>query len=391
MLKDSIRIHFRQNYSVFEENLYDNKEAIDSIQARILRYSADSTLSLRAVKIVGSASPEGSVKRNELLSLKRAEVIYDRISSNLDLPDSLMEFHYLGRDWRGLLKAVKADSNVPYRDDAIYLIEDIVENIRDGEREEDGNVRRLSSLHGGAPYMYMYRSIFPHLRQSNVVLSYRHTINLEHLDPIVTALEQPFTELKKPEDKIPPEKPKFYMALKTNMLYDAALVPNLGAEFYLGRNFSLGGGWMHAWWTNRQENFFWRIYGGELYGRYWFGRKAEEKPLQGHHIGIHAQALTYDFELGGRGYMGGLPLGTIKDRAHWGAGIEYGYSLPVAKRLNIDFGLTVGYLGGEYREYLPMEGHYVWQVTKYKHWFGPTKAEISLVWLLGRGNYNEGK
>ncbi|MCD8273384.1 MAG: DUF3575 domain-containing protein, partial [Alistipes sp.] len=25
------------------------------------------------------------------------------------------------------------------------------------------------------------------------------------------------------------------------------------------------------------------------------------------------------------------------------------------------------------------------------HWFGPTKAEISLVWLLGRGNYNEKK
>ena len=34
---------------------------------------------------------------------------------------------------------------------------------------------------------------------------------------------------------------------------------------------------------------------------------------------------------------------------------------------------------------------YVWQATKERHWFGPTKAEISLVWLIGRGNFNKGK
>lgn len=39
----------------------------------------------------------------------------------------------------------------------------------------------------------------------------------------------------------------------------------------------------------------------------------------------------------------------------------------------------------------PLDGHYVWQATKNRHWFGPTKAEISLVWLLGRGNSNNKK
>ena len=42
----------------------------------------------------------------------------------------------------------------------------------------------------------------------------------------------------------------------------------------------------------------------------------------------------------------------------------------------------------ETETYLPLDGHYVWQATKNRHWFGPTKAEISLVWLLGRGNSN---
>ena len=71
--------------------------------------------------------------------------------------------------------------------------------------------------------------------------------------------------------------------------------------------------------------------------------------------------------------------------------MEYGYSLPVANRLNIDFTLGVGYWGGKYYEYTPLDGHYVWKATKNRHWFGPTKAEISLVWLLGRGNSNNKK
>ena len=57
----------------------------------------------------------------------------------------------------------------------------------------------------------------------------------------------------------------------------------------------------------------------------------------------------------------------------------------------MDFTVGIGYLGGEYKEYLPIDNCYVWQATKHRHWFGPTKAEVSLVWLLGRGNYNEKK
>lgn len=45
------------------------------------------------------------------------------------------------------------------------------------------------------------------------------------------------------------EKRPFYMAVKTNLLYDAALVPNVGLEVYLGGGWSVGGDWMYAWWS----------------------------------------------------------------------------------------------------------------------------------------------
>lgn len=181
------------------------------------------------------------------------------------------------------------------------------------------------------------------------------------------------------------------MALKTNMLYDALLVPNASVEFYLGKNWSISGGWMHGWWKSDPAHWYWRMYGGDLSLRHWFGRRAEQKPLSGHHIGIYGSAFTYDFENGGRGYLGGQPGGTLLDRANFSAGIEYGYSLPVARRLNLDFTVGLGWIGGQYHEYLPIDDCYVWQSTSRMDYFGPTKLEVSLVWLLGRGNINYDK
>ena len=140
---------------------------------------------------------------------------------------------------------------------------------------------------------------------------------------------------------------------------------------------------MYAWWKSDRKHNYWRIYGGDVELRRWFGRRAVEKPFSGHHVGLYGQIVTYDFELGGKGYLG--------DKWSYGGGVAYGYSLPVGHRFNVDFTLGMGYLGGSYKEYIPLDGHYVWQTTKNRRWFGPTKAGISLVWLIGRGNYSRKK
>jgi len=180
----------------------------------------------------------------------------------------------------------------------------------------------------------------------------------------------------------------FYMSVQTNMLYDALLLPTLGAEFHLGKGWSVAGNWTYGWWSTSRRNRYWRAYGGYLAARKWFGPAARRKPLTGHHAGIYAQLLTYDFEFGGEGQMAGTPGEPLWHSPSYAFGLEYGYSLPVAKRLNIDFTIGVGYLGGKYYKYRPVDGHYVWQGTARRHWFGPTNAQVSLVWLIGRGNTN---
>ena len=170
------------------------------------------------------------------------------------------------------------------------------------------------------------------------------------------------------------------VALKTNMLYDAALIPNIGVEIDLGKQWTASADGFYTWLSSDHRHRYWQGYGSYLTLRRYFGTTT---PFYGkgtgkgsHHIGAYALGLTYDVEWGGRGYQA----------AHFGfgGGVEYGYALPIGSRLMLDCSIGVGFQDGEYKEYLPMDGHYVWQATRKRHWFGPTKAEVSLKWLLGK-------
>lgn len=168
------------------------------------------------------------------------------------------------------------------------------------------------------------------------------------------------------------------MTLKTNLLYDAALIPNVGVEVAIGRQWTVGADWFYTWLSSDHRHRYWQGYGGYVTLRRYFG--ANQSPLLvgggSHHVGLYALGLTYDVEWGGRGYQAA--------RFGFGGGLEYGYSMPIASRLSLDFSLGVGFQDGEYKTYDPQDGHYVWQSTRKRHWWGPTKAEVTLKWILGR-------
>lgn len=187
----------------------------------------------------------------------------------------------------------------------------------------------------------------------------------------------------------PGKKYPWRVALRTNMLYDMALVPNVGVELQITPRITAGARWMYAWWSNSSRHRFWRIYGGDLFARWWL-KPAEVFPT-GHHFGLFGGAFIYDFEFGGKGHMAGAPGDNVWQKCQWEISAEYGYSLPISRRLNLDFSIGIGYVGGNYVTYHPQDGHYVWDETRRRSWFGPTKLEVSLVWLLGKTNFNRKK
>lgn len=384
---DSIEIGFKQSHIEYDPTIDRNGERIDSIIAKM---KADTVARvnrrIRNIEVVGAASPEGSVRFNQYLSEQRAATLFDIFRSRGLVGDSAVSFTYLGRDWQGLRHRVEADTNVPDRADVLALLTEITEHPATVSHP----LRRLKSIGNFQPYLYLYNNIFPSLRRSTLVVTYDERPLYTPVPAASPALEVigmntaalPFMTMKSDAGK------PFYMAIKTNMLYDAALLPNLGAEFYVGKNWSVFGDWMYGWWDRNSTHFYWRAYGGTVGVRRWFGHAADLKPLTGHHLGLFAGAVTFDFELGGQGYMGGVPKGTLWDRALVVAGVEYGYSLPVTPRLNIDFTIGLGYMGGKVIKYSPYENFYRWESTDRMNWVGPTKLEVALVWLIGHGNVN---
>ncbi|MCM1489640.1 MAG: DUF3575 domain-containing protein [Muribaculum sp.] len=401
MAVDSVRIYFRQSKHDLQLDLHNNRHELNRIEDKFKSLLADTLYKITRIEVLGAASPEGSVAFNQGLSERRANTLFSYLSKYTDIPDSLKIFRFLGRDWEGLRRMVAADDNMPYRDETLAAIDEIIMDIRNNPVPRENSVADLKRIRKGVPYRYMYANLFPELRASQLVVWYEKRPNpiyvpfetelmteaaLPALDSI-SIVELPPLQ---PEIEEEPRKP-FYMDIRTNMLYDALALPNIGVEIYLGKDISLGGNWLYAWWKKDSSSFYWRAYGGELFGRWWFGKKAHRKPLTGHHLGAYAQVYTYDFELGGTGEIGGKPGGTLWDRCMWGLGLEYGYSLPIGKHLNIDFSLGVGYTTGLYEKYEPKDGHYVWQSTHRRHYLGPTKAEVALVWLIGHGNVNKRK
>ncbi len=391
---DSTRLMFRQSHGALDPSFGNNRERLATMSQEMKETADNDSILFRVseVKVVGGASPEGSVDINARLSRERANTIFGYFSEVTALNDSITTFSFLGRDWKGLYSLVMADPGVPYRDEVLATLSGIVSETATGEKEAYGNLAKIKKLRGGVPYRYMYDKLFPALRESRLYVTYteRHPeLRGTLVEPYVAEEYcNIFPLLAAPMGAQEKCCSPFYMALKSNLLYDALALPSIGVEFYLGKNFSIAGNWTYGWWDNDNRHRYWRAYGGDLTLRRWFGKKAAEKPLTGHHLGIYAGVVTYDFEWGGTGYMGGLPGKTLWDRCLFNGGIEYGYSLPVGRRINIDFTIGIGILHGKYLKYRPQGHSYYWESTHNLNWVGPTKAEVSLVWLIGCDNYN---
>lgn len=397
-IQDSLRttIYFRPGCSLLELSYRDNAANMKALTQGIQTIKGNPCVQLQHIRILSAASPEGNSALNKRVAKRRGERLRDYLKETLVLPDSIFTVSSAGEDWQGLA-ALIAKEKTPWRNKALQIIRHTPEWVTRNGKVVDGRKRQLQNLDGGKAWKYMLDNHFYTLRTGAVVVCEVKTLAAESTPSAAEARQEqarseqasqspsspPFPAIPSqvhPESQAPPV--ASYFALKSNLLYDALLVPNLSLEASIGSGWTLGAGGMLAWWSKDAKHRYWRIYGGDLEIRKYFGTLSKSKPLQGHHLGIYGDFLTYDFEFGAKGYQ---------SKATYAAGIKYGYSHPIANRLNLDFALGIGYLHSNYKTYVPRDGCYVYQETKKRKWLGPTQAEISLVWLLGKGNTNKKK
>jgi hypothetical protein len=166
------------------------------------------------------------------------------------------------------------------------------------------------------------------------------------------------------------------LAVKTNLLYDLALTPDIEAEIPLGKRWSISGEFQHGWWLKKDNTFCWQFEALGLEGRYWLGDRRTRRVLTGWFAGAFAGIGVYDFQLKrDRGAQGDFYIS---------AGISGGYATQFGTSpWGMEFSLGAGYLTTDYTRYRVYQDRLVRHGAQMRFsGIVPLKAKVALVYMF---------
>lgn len=389
-------IHFRVNSSLVLADYMNNAATLASLRHLMSRPGTIETID--RIVVTASASPEGNLLSNTELAHRRAVELRGYMRWQWPgLQNVEFDLRPSGEDWNGLRRMVADDPRVPHRREMLDLLKNIGNYV-----EDDSALRgRLRSIGGGTAYDYLSGEIFPHLRRATAVIidtkprtpgeKYSEIPGRTSPSPDAERSALPHSEHgavtffvhPAPGERV--RRPLF--ALKTNLLFDAFTALNAEIEVPFGSRWSVAGEWIFPWWLIKNEQYALEAGVGTVEGRYWFGGRADRPVLTGWFAGLYGGAGYYDIEWSDRGRQGEL----------YHAGLSGGYAHTIGKTGNwrLEYALGLGYMHTGYREYLPVQGaDGDWTLVRDHrgslHWAGPTRAKVSLVWMIPRRFWTKG-
>lgn len=202
-----------------------------------------------------------------------------------------------------------------------------------------------------------------------------------YVEPATPAAEQQEPEpatvaetAPQPTPATVPAKP-YCFAVRTNVLYDAFLLPTLGVEWRINRDWGVKLDGSLSWWGGNSDKVqkIWLL--NPEVRRYLL----RDRRFYVGASGSYGEYNIYKYPLGNlfskdTGYQGTL----------WSAGVTVGYQLCLSRHFSVDFNLGLGYARSKYDNFGMTDGVRVSKERgKTKNFFGPTQAGISLVWILG--------
>lgn len=170
------------------------------------------------------------------------------------------------------------------------------------------------------------------------------------------------------------------VAVKTNLLYDATLTANLGAEVKLTPKWTADlSANLNNWVVDGRRWKHWLL---QPEGRYWFCQA-----FSGHFVGAHLLGGQYNYgNLDMDFKFLGTDFGKLKDHRYqgWmvGAGVAYGYSWILDRHWNIEAELGIGWVYTRSDVFECADCGKRVQTNKPHNYFGITKAAINLIYTF---------
>lgn len=162
-VKSESRLDFAVGKTVIRPEFGNNQAELDKIEAMIREVDSDEAVTTQSVEIAGYASPEGSLELNKRLSEGRAKALQNYMVERTNIPAKLYGVTFGGEDWQTLRTMVER-SDMKYGNEVVEII--------DNYSIDNGREKRIMDLHGGEPYKYMLREMFPSLRRVVMTIDY---------------------------------------------------------------------------------------------------------------------------------------------------------------------------------------------------------------------------
>lgn len=374
-------IYYRVNSVDIDEDYLDNSANLEYIRYNLARSPKIDSITIRCY-----ASLEGEPKHNAYLAQKRGEAARKYIVDHLPKGSALKveDIHIAptAENWEGLRRLV--DKNYQRKDRQKVL------NILDSDASTELKKLQLKKLSGGSSYRYLVQNYMSTLRLATWICVWvdknpREFAELGGVEPISALAFTPdpayLLPTKYPEPVQQEETPrKTVLALRTNLLMP---IQTVGIEFPIGDHWSIGADYYFPWFLSKNNKYCLECLEWWLDAKYWVtGEKyawSDASKLKGHAFGVHLMGGYYDFQSKKK---------YCRQGEYGGVGLDYTFALPVAHdKLRIAFTIGVGYIYTSCRPYHPT-GDWKYlirdQVVRHEnsHYFGPTRACISLVWPL---------
>ena len=379
-------LYFRFDKAVVDKGYMDNDRTLHHLDGILM----DSTLTARidSINILSFTSPDGGRKYNERLARQRSVAVKGYLVWKYPHLDQYrIHPRPQGENWQEFRRLIAGDKSLPNRKEVLQIID----HNPDSERCKT----LLRKLDDGRPYRYIQERMLRYLRNAAVCMVWIRPDSLPALPQPVfpnakflnKPCEPPHTGMKsirKQEQaavrNVQTKEKRPLFALKTNLLFDAAMMPNIEIEVPIGKRWSVNGEYMFPWWLLDGDKYSLQILTGGLEGRYWLGsreNRMNREVLTGHFLGLYAGGGKYDLQWEENGYQGEFFIA---------AGISYGYAHRTARNLRLEYNIGIGLLRTDYQHYHARDNYQtlLWQENGKYTWFGPTKVKISLVWLLNR-------
>ncbi len=397
VVQSEFKFYFNISSSTFDLEFGQNAQELARLDAIINSENNVTTASeLHLIDIFASASVDGLEHNNLKLAQRRAQAIKNLLVQRYsEVESSDITTNAIAEDWVAFRAAVEANGSIPHRAELLKVIDD-------ERRTLDNKEWVIRTMHNGQTWDYLKENIFEELRYSSpVVIQYRRILGeIAGGDSLKAKISDFKYELPDVDfsfqrsiyTAVEEYEMKPLLALKTNMLFDAVTLLNAEIEFPIGDRFSVLGEWIGPWWVfdnGQSDSQRSRIQAmvGTLEGRYWLGADRTTQPaLTGFFVGAYGTLGSYDFEFQKKGVQS-------KDLVSYGLTAGYAHTINKSGSLRLEYSLGLGVMTSTYKEYTAefVDGQW-WKAyrdaTKSLTWFGPTRAKVSLVWMI---NYKKRK